>query len=145
MAGLVEVADREFDTMNSELPARPEVVLLKELEKLYYQLTAQRPNTELSLDVIQLLMPLYRGESESEIMQSHIAPTFAKSEGMLRHIYSNPDGDYDDASAFLFQPEVLLIYDCLRRDPDATLAAWNNMFPARELERIATVFGLAVE
>jgi ppGpp synthetase/RelA/SpoT-type nucleotidyltranferase len=144
MAGLLEVADREFDAMNREMPVQPEGRLLRELEKLYYRLSVQKPDIDLSLDVIRLLMPLYRGESESEIMGSHVIPRFNSSETLLRHIYSNEDGDYDNASAFLFQPEALLIYDCLKTDPDATLSVWNRRYPIKELERVATAFGLSL-
>lgn len=145
VAGLVEVADREIDTMNSLLPNIPGAHLFKGLESLYYRLTAVKPNINLSLEVIELLLPLYRGESEEEIMQRHVSPTFAAHEATLRHVYSDPDGDYSNASAFLFQPEALLLYDRLQNDPDGTLAVWNSKFPPKELERVAIAFGLSLD
>jgi ppGpp synthetase/RelA/SpoT-type nucleotidyltranferase len=145
MAGLIEVADREINRMNSELPDRPGAHLFKNLETLYYRLSARKPNVELSLEVINLLLPLYHGESEKDIMNSHVAPVFATSEELLRHVYSNPNGDFDEASAFLFQPEALLLYDRLKSDPDGTLAVWNQKFPTKELERVATAFGLSLD
>jgi hypothetical protein len=127
------------------LPNIPGAHLFKGLETLYYRLTAEKPNIELSLEVIELLLPLYQGESEEEIMQRHVSPTFTAHEAALRHVYSNPEGDYSDASAFLFQPEALLLYDRLQNDPDRTLAAWNSKFPPRELERVAVAFGLSLD
>lgn len=144
MAGVLEVADREFDAMNREIPIQVEGRLLRELEKLYYQLAVRKPDIELSLAVIRLLMPLYRGQTEQEIMSSHVIPSFDSSQAMLRHVYINHAGDYDNTSAFLFQPEALLIYDCLKTDPDATVSAWNHRFPTKELERVATAFGLSL-
>lgn len=143
MAGHIEVADREFDKMNNELPNLPEARLLVELEKLYYRLTAHRPNLQLSLDVIHLLLPLYKEHSESEIMDRHICPTFLQSEGMLKDVYSRSE-DEPQVSAFLFQPEALLLYDRIKADPDAILTAWTAQYPPTELERIANTFGLAL-
>lgn len=67
MAGLIEVADREFDRLNKEMPLNPPAELYKALERHYYKLTAQRPDVQLSLDVIALLVPLYGGLGLHEI------------------------------------------------------------------------------
>ena len=49
MAGQVEVADREFERMNSEDPLVPAVQIFKSLEPSYYMLTAEKPNIEVSM------------------------------------------------------------------------------------------------
>ena len=58
MSGLIEVADREFDRLNRETALESGVELYVKLEAHYYKLTARRPDPELSLEVIRLLMPL---------------------------------------------------------------------------------------
>src|SRR6266404_356548 len=62
MSGLIEVADQEFDRLNREIPVDSALALYKDLERHYYKLTAKRPDAELSLEVIRLLLPLYNGD-----------------------------------------------------------------------------------
>jgi ppGpp synthetase/RelA/SpoT-type nucleotidyltranferase len=144
-AGLVEVADREFDRMNKEARPSPAVEVFTGLEKLYYSVASKRPDIELSLAVIDLILPLYGEKSAQEILQQHVIPTFESHRRQLASIYSNPDNDYDGTSAFFFQPEALLIYDRLQVDRAELLARWNEQFPERELERVAVNLGFGLE
>ncbi|MFY9853038.1 MAG: hypothetical protein WAK26_04070 [Terracidiphilus sp.] len=145
MAGQVEVADREFERMSVEIPADPAVKLFKSLEPLYYMLSAERPNVELSMEVIRLLLPLYGRGSEVDAISQQILDRFRGSEKMLKTVYSNPENLKTDTAAFLFQPEAMMIYDCLLTDRDQTLRYWNEKFPSDELERVATVFGISLD
>jgi hypothetical protein len=61
MAGQIEVADREFDRLNSELAAQDTMRLLQVLEKHYYTLTSRPPDLELSIQVLDAFMPLIKG------------------------------------------------------------------------------------
>jgi ppGpp synthetase/RelA/SpoT-type nucleotidyltranferase len=144
-AGLVEVADREFDRMNEEARPSPEIEVFSGLEKLYYSVATKRPDIELSLDVINLILPLYGEASAREILERHIIPNFENHRDQLAAIYSDPDYDYDGASAFFFQPEALLIYERLHFDRAQLLAKWNERYPEKELERVATSFGFSLE
>lgn len=51
----------------------------------------------------------------------------------------------DATPAFLFQPEVLLIYSLLSSARDKTRQVWNQSYPERELERIANSFGISFD
>jgi putative GTP pyrophosphokinase len=144
MAGQIEVADREFDRMNSEIPSEPEIRILRDLEPLYYSLTAEKPDVQLSLDVIRLLLQFYRDQSEDEIMHKSIEPVFTKYEQVLRNVYAD-DADRNEVSAFLFQPEALLILACLDTDRDRTLKIWNAAYPPEELDKIATTFAISLD
>jgi ppGpp synthetase/RelA/SpoT-type nucleotidyltranferase len=144
MAGQVEVADREFERMNLEIPTDPAVKLFKSLEPLYYMLTAERPNVELSMEVIRQLLPLYGKGANVDAISQQIVDRFYASEKMFKVVYSNPDNLTTDAAAFLFQPEAMMIYDCLLIDRDQTLKYWNEKFPSDELERVATLFGISL-
>ena len=145
MAGLIEVADREFDKMTAEIPTDEAVALYRGLEPYYYRLCAVKPNADLSLTVINLLRPLYGNESTSQILNDHIAKTFQEAEGMLHHVYDDPDLEGPEKSVFVNQPEALLIYDRLLADRDSTLSAWNQEFPPEELEKVATLFGISLD
>jgi hypothetical protein len=119
------------------MPSTPEVALLKSLEKHYFTLTARRSNVELSLKVIRLLYPVY--QSKPKQIAAHFREFFAERTDVLTTVYS--DAEYDDGrSAFLYQPESLMIYHLLETKPIATHDVWNSEFPERELERIATAF-----
>ena len=117
------------------------VELFKELEAHYYKLTARRPDPELSLEVIRLLLPLYGG-SVGQIAQ-RIHEFFTSHEDVLHSVYR--DAEEWKASAFLYQPEVLLIYERLEADQVAIRKVWNTRFPERELERIANTFGISFD
>lgn len=145
MAGQVEVADREFERMNTEIPVDPAVKVFKSLEPLYYMLSAERPNVELSMEIIRLLLPLYGEGKHIDAVSGHISDRFSSSEKMLRIVYANPENLKTDAAAFLFQPEAMMIYDCLLMDRDQTLKYWNTKFPSEELERVATLFGISLD
>ena len=141
LAGVVEVADNEFDRLNREMPATPEVALLKSLEKHYLTLTSRRSNVELSLKVIRLLYPLY--QSEARQIAVNFRDFFAERADVLSTVYSDAEAD-EGRSAFLYQPESLMIYHLLETKPIATHDRWNTEFPERELERIATTFGISL-
>jgi ppGpp synthetase/RelA/SpoT-type nucleotidyltranferase len=141
MSGLIEVADREFDRLNRETALDPAMQLYKELERHYYKLTAKRPDAELSLEVINLLAPLY-GAGVQQIAQ-RIGDFFARHEAVLHSVYA--EAEEWNASAFLYQPEVLMIFERLEADQFSIRKVWNTRFPERELERVANAFGMSFD
>jgi ppGpp synthetase/RelA/SpoT-type nucleotidyltranferase len=144
-AGLVEVADREFDRMYEEARPTQAVEVFRELEKLYYSVASRRPDVELSLEVIDHVLPLYGGLSAKDILGQHVVPAFDAHREELAAIYANPDNDYEHASAFFFQPEAILLYERLGHDRDQLMLKWNDRFPERELIRVAENFGYSFE
>jgi ppGpp synthetase/RelA/SpoT-type nucleotidyltranferase len=53
MSGQIEVADREFDRLNSELPAQATAELFRTLEAHYYTFSSRKPDVELSIQVLK--------------------------------------------------------------------------------------------
>jgi hypothetical protein len=51
----------------------------------------------------------------------------------------------ENTTSFLFQPEVLMIYDLLYSEPTETQRVWNQNYPEPELERIANAFGISLD
>ncbi|HVS80949.1 MAG TPA: hypothetical protein VHE60_04385 [Pyrinomonadaceae bacterium] len=141
MSGLIEVADQEFDRLNREIPVDSALALYKDLERHYYKLTAKRPDAELSLEVIKLLLPLYSGDVPQITQQ--IDQFVARHEDVLNSIYDSAE-DWN-ASAFLYQPEALMIFERLQNNQLALRRAWNSQFPESELERIANAFGISFD
>jgi ppGpp synthetase/RelA/SpoT-type nucleotidyltranferase len=141
MAGLIEVADREFDRIGGEIPKSFASELYKTLESYYYKLATQRPDPELSLEVIDLLAPLYGAELRE--IESKLASFFMSHELTLHSVYGN--AEEWRASAFLYQPELLMIYERLEVDQISVRKAWNTKFPESELESIANACGISFD
>lgn len=142
LAGLVEVADNEFDRLNAEMPEIPEFELLKSLERHYFKLTTRRGDPELSLDVIRLLMPLY-GKDTKQI-ELHINNFYNECEDVMHEVYDQAEGS-SNRSAYLYQPEAIMIYDRLRSDSLGIREVWNEKYPENELERFANAFGISFD
>lgn len=142
LAGAIELADEEFNHIEREIPVVPEVNILKALERYHYKLTARRGDSETSLDVIRVLIPLYKQEVRQIV--ARLAEFYSAHEETLRHVYDRAES-LPDRSAFLLQPEALMIYDLLEADPLATRKAWNEHYPEKELERIANAFGISFD
>ncbi len=142
LAGLVEVADNEFERLSSDVPASNEVYLLKCLERHYYKLTTRRADSDASLEVIRLLAPLYAQDARE--IAVHLDRFYASHEETLRDVYEQAEG-LADRSAYLYQPEALMIYERLESDLTETRRVWNERFPERELEHLANAFGISFD
>jgi ppGpp synthetase/RelA/SpoT-type nucleotidyltranferase len=144
MAGQLEVADREFDRLNGERPKTPEAEIFRALEPFYYQLSTRMPDTQLSLDVIRLLTPLYNETTPT--VESLIASFFRERRSFLveryRQVQETSDGN---VSPLFFQPEALLIYERLLNDELSLRRAWNAVFPEQLLEEFANEMGVAFD
>jgi len=141
MAGLIEVADQEFDRLNRETTLNPEAQLYKALEQHYYTLTGKRPDPALSLEVIKLLLPLYR-LAVPQVAQ-RLDSFFDAHRDVLKDVYE--EAEESTVSPFLYQPEVLMIYERLETDQLAARKAWVLRFPESELERIANALGISFD
>ena len=142
LAGVVEVADEEFTRIKLEMPLVPEIELLKALERHYYKLSSRRSDAETSLDVIRLLLPLYNSEARQVVTQ--LDDFYAEHESTIQHVFSENE-ESPDRSAYLLQPEALMIYERLANDTLAARKAWNAQYPPEELERFANAFGISFD
>jgi ppGpp synthetase/RelA/SpoT-type nucleotidyltranferase len=146
MAGQIEVADREFDRLNMELSSRSIVLLLQVLEQHYYSVASQQPNLELSVTVLHTLMPLMA--TDVSTFANRLNDFLSTKQLVIEGVYAKAleQGLEDDKTpAFIFQPEVLLIYSLLYSRRDETRELWNQHYPVRELERIANSFGISFD
>lgn len=144
LAGLIEVADNEYQRVEDELarlPELPEVAILRALEREFHRFSNRPGDTELSLRVIRLLWPLY-GSTPQEI-SSRFAKLVGENKDMFAQVFGEAELSAAGRSAFMFQPEVLMIYDQLDAMPYRLLPKWAQEFPEKELERIALRFGFS--
>jgi len=109
MAGQIEVADREFDRLNMELSAQAAFRLLHVLEQHYYTVASQQPNTELSIEVLDALMPLVPQQDFGEFA-TKLSEFLLAKHAVIEQVYEKARelGD-EETPAFLFQPEALLL------------------------------------
>ena len=142
LAGVVEVADDEFNRLNGEMPTLPEFVLLNALERHYFKLTTRRGDSELSLDVIRLLLPLYSEKLEQTVL--HLDDFYNKHQEVISEVYEQAV-ENPERSVYIYQPEALMIYDRLDHDSIAIRKLWNTKYPEGELERIANAFGISFD
>jgi ppGpp synthetase/RelA/SpoT-type nucleotidyltranferase len=143
LAGLLEVADNEFERINqdvSHLPDAGEYKLLQALENQYYKLSTRPGDLELSMEVIHALLPLY--EPPPADWAEHFQTVFDKHKKALEALFAIED---PNLSPFLFQPEMLLILDRLLVDQYALREIWDQHFPYKELQRLAVKLGTSYE
>ncbi len=143
MSGQVEVADREFDRLNSEQSSQAAMQLWQALERHYYTLCSHRPDLELSAQVLRTFLPLV--ENDLPAFTSQLNDFLASKRSVLEHAYAEAAKGPEDTTSFIFQPEVLFLYDLLASDQDKTRQLWNQKYPERELERIANAFGISFD
>ena len=130
-----------------ELSTRVAVRLLQVLEQHYYTVASQRPNLELSVEVLDALMPLVP-QDDVAAFTSRLNEFLSAKHSVIEGVYAKARelGVENDAiPAFLFQPEVLLVYNLLTSARDKTRKVWNESYPERELERIANTFGISLD
>lgn len=142
LAGLIEVADNEFSRIDDEMSKMPDIaefMILKALERQYFKLSARPGNTDLSLEVIRHLWPLY-GETPEQV-SLRFGPLLAAKLAVLQDVFDQMSKTAKGRSAFFFQPEILLIYDQLQSQPYKLRELWSERFPPEELEMVATAFG----
>ena len=143
LAGAIELADNEFTRLRDDMPKTPECDLLRALERHYYKFTARRWDPEVSKHIIGFLLPLYGAEVSS--IEARLDEFCAQHSTTLAHVYDEAATDSTDQSAFLHQPEALMIYNLLELDRASTREVWDEHFPDKELERLALKFGISFE
>lgn len=139
---LLEIADRNFDSISAEVAALPGAYAagtMLSLEKHFYRFTDTEYDPELSQQVLEDLRQLF-SSIEIAKMPSIIDNFVAENETKLQSIFEEYRG-VDDGPLFLSQPEVLLIFQRLESDPFVLQELWSAHYPHEELERLAIVWG----
>lgn len=142
MAGLIEVADQEFNRLDKEIPRSVVVDAYAAMERHYFKLATARPDIDLSLRIIALMVPLYGSVPATEIVR-RLDAFFDDHEEVLKEVYAHANPE--DASVLLYQPEALMLFELLEADPWAVRRQWSTQFPEPELERVANTFGISFD
>jgi putative GTP pyrophosphokinase len=144
LSALVESADMEFSRINEEILGEPGadiLLLLRTLERQYFKFTSHPYDPEFSLESLRILTTI--NERPLHHLQEDLAAFSEKNNPKLTHIFADQAGN-QDRSAFLFQPEAILIFENFDKQPLALEEVWQNHFPVRELERLASAWGTPI-
>lgn len=145
LLALVELFDLEIGRARStimEHPGFPEAVVLRELERHFFALTAHRSDAKLSRVVISALRSLY---PEGELADyASLLDSFVETYGdKLRGLYE----DYleDDCNPLMSQPESLLVFERLENNLQQVPVVWAESLPDSLLESLSEIWGTPVE
>lgn len=144
LSALVESADMEFSRINEEIigaQGAGRLLVLRALEREYFKYTSRAYDPEFSLEVIDMLWPI--NPRPIPQLTQDLAQFSEENSAKLNHIFSD-QANNPLRSAFLFQPEVFLLFESLERHSLALEETWEQHFPASELEKLATAWGVAV-
>jgi ppGpp synthetase/RelA/SpoT-type nucleotidyltranferase len=143
LVALVEIFDAEIARFRRTIeqdPDHAELALLEPLDDEIIRFTARRPDRALSAVIVPPLVRLYNS-SVTEILTQQITPFLIENNSRLQTLFAAYRDD-ERANPLLLQPEALLIFHLLGRDPDRLREAWpSNLIPFELLEALATVWG----
>ena len=119
-------------------PGFQEAVMLADLERYFYQLTAETSDRELSLYILGALKPLFQ-EAELDGFEALVEEFVGSRWGDLDHVFREY-AETSRRSPILFQPESIGIFMCLERDIFSLKEAWGQVLPLDELQVLADVW-----
>lgn len=145
LLALVELFDLEVARARTAImdqPGFPEAVVLRELERHFFALTAHSSDSKLSHVVISALRPLLSDEeleNYSMLLEAFVAANTSK----LQTIYD----DYldDDRNPLMSQPESLLVFERLENVFQRVPAVWQETLPETLLHSFSIIWGTPVD
>jgi ppGpp synthetase/RelA/SpoT-type nucleotidyltranferase len=144
LAPLMEIFDDQAQRAREAVysqPGFPEAAVLDELEEHFYRFTGRDFDRLLSLEIIHELWPLIEdvGQPYGPAIDAFVQQHHAKLEEIFER-YAD-----DDRSLLLFQPESLLVFEQLERDPFRLTAQWNQVLPMDLLQPLGAAWGRPVD
>ena len=145
LMSLIELFDEQVSYCRSIIIGSPgfmEGYMLAQLEKHYYRFTAKSYSQELSLDIISQLLPLFSAEEKATV--DELLDTFVKTnQDKLQCIYDEYAND-DRCNVILFQPESLLIFERMTKDPFRLKDQWLRSLPEDLLQSLGDIWGVSI-
>ena len=80
-----------------------------------------------------------------DAIQTHLDKVFLEKAKIFRTVFEEAAQSPQGSSVFLFQPEVVMIYDLLHSRQYDLRRTWSQHYPERELERLANAFGVSFD
>jgi ppGpp synthetase/RelA/SpoT-type nucleotidyltranferase len=147
LLALAELFDDEILAVRQALENQadyPQAMVISDLERHYYSLTAREFDGELSIAIIGRLLPLVESLSSRKgtyglALQSFMEAHRTKVEDIFQRY-----ADDDRCSPLLFQPEAILIFQLMEDAPFALRERWDQELEPELLSSLARVWGAAI-
>lgn len=140
---LVELFDEEVSRARQEilkLPEKNAARLLDAVDQHFYRLAGHDYDAELSLQIMSTLARLFEEDELSRI--GDVVGTFVDQHGdKLRRLYDRHRDVRGVDELLLFQPEALLVFDRIEKDPFVLEEEWSKHHPTALLEQLALLWG----
>jgi len=147
LVALVELFDNEVARFQQQLRDHSdftEMQVLEPLDDLLIEFTERRPDRALSGIVVPPLVRLH-GVSPEEVIDTVVRPFVEQHREQLNEIYQQYADDFR-ATPLLYQPEALLVFASLERDPYQLREAWpSDLLPVDLLDDMAAIWGVDLE
>lgn len=142
LGGLLEIADTCISDINNktlESAILNEYVALKILEPLFIRLVRREYDKNLSYKTLSILLPLTDISAPQEFEQ--IAEDFAARNWNKIQRILNERKNYVHCFPHLTQPELLLIFYLIEKEPFRLKEIWEQFFPLQDLNRMSVWWG----
>ena len=148
LSAIFEMADREYERQYETMYGSEDVGIVGVLRRLapeFVRLTGGvEYSPEVSESVIETILPAWGAIPPSQISENVLRCAADRGEA-LRTVYAD-SGKRTDRSAYLLQPESLMVFERLTDGAGAdVLELWTQRLPVRELERLAADFQLSLD
>jgi ppGpp synthetase/RelA/SpoT-type nucleotidyltranferase len=144
LVALVELFDNEVARFQQQLRNHPdfkEMQVLEPLDDLLIEFTDRRPDRALSAMVVPSLVRGHGGTPQ-DVVDNVVRPFVEQHREQLSDIYKQYADDYR-ATPLLYQPEALLVFASLDRDPYQLREAWpSDQLPIDILHGMAAIWGI---
>jgi ppGpp synthetase/RelA/SpoT-type nucleotidyltranferase len=147
LVALIELFDKEINDVHqeyTEMPSYETFRVLNILEKYFYRIDPREYRRDISVKIIDSLIPFIHPE-KMEGIENEMEAFFIKHQAPLRIAYQEyPDPD-DYHGLFLHQPESLLIFAMFEwHQTDDVKNAWKDIFPREALEELGGIWGVNI-
>lgn len=142
---LIELFDNEMERTRHEvlnLKGFQEAKMLEALDRHFFRFAAERYDKELSLYVLDRLIPLFSPD-EIQRFEPLLCSFVSKRQDTLSTVFKDYADD-DRRSPLLFQPESIVIFMCLERDRFNLKRIWGEFLPLEVLQGLADVWGMDI-
>jgi ppGpp synthetase/RelA/SpoT-type nucleotidyltranferase len=146
LLALVELFDSELvgtKRLIEDTPGYEDAVLLTELEKRFYKLTAVRFDREFSLANLRLLRSSYDDAQNGpiiDLVDALMRDQWRRLEDLYREQLK-----VGGRSPFIFQPEGLMIFERLASTPLKLQVVWKDAYSLEDLRPIGALWGVPID
>jgi ppGpp synthetase/RelA/SpoT-type nucleotidyltranferase len=145
LASLLEAVDQRIEYVHQMAFNEPGFIegrILDALERSFVEFRPLAYSAELSLYVVHGLKELY-DVADQQNYDGLLRPFVKKGRSKLAKIYGRQPASAEE-EVFLHQPESLMIFQSLARDPFLTTEAWDQILPRDALTELALRWGVPI-